>query len=186
MLAIFFFFSVRTKQVQILFEYWKVNLEIPLENVGYFVCSSAFFVLSFKDQVVFLQNPCFVFPELGETSQKILMGSKVWLSKRPFNIFVYFDGSWVFLKVIYNIGFKNISPFRMFLLKSFATENLPRQFKHNKTIRFCLLWNAALEIILYDKLSNIMLMFGWRKRRKLHLIDIFQNYNKQLNGGFLD
>lgn len=85
---LFFFFKWEQSKVQILFEYWKVNLEIPLENVGYFV----FFCLLcslLQRSSCFSSESLFCFPELGETSQKILMGSKVWLSKKTVQPYLF-------------------------------------------------------------------------------------------------
>lgn len=133
-LAIFFFFSVRTKQSSNPVWILKSKSWNPVRECRVF-CVLLPSLFSPSKIKLFFFRILVLFSRAGRNVTKNSHGVKgMTFKKDRSTIFVYFDGSWVFLKVIYNIGFKNISPFRMFLLKSFATENLPRQFKHNKTI----------------------------------------------------
>lgn len=145
-----FFFLMRTKQSSNPVWILKSKSWNPVRECRVFCVLLPSLFSPSKIQLFFFRI-LVLFSRAGRNVTKNSHGVKGMTFKKDCStIFVYFDGSWVFLKVIYNIGFKNISPFRMFLLKSFATENLPRQFKHNKTIvsvcsgRKCCLGNYSL------------------------------------------
>lgn len=70
----------------------------------------------------------------------------------------------------------------MVLPEPSATENIKAKYEYLNIRKLCFMFvleeNATLEIILYDKLLN-MLMFGCRKeeRRKFHLTVVYLKIN---------
>lgn len=167
-----FFFLMRTKQSSNPAWISKTQSWNPVRERRVF-CVLLPSLFSLSKIKLFFFRILVLFSRTGRNVTKNSHGVKgITFKKDRSTIFVYFDASRVFLKVIYNIWFKNISPFRMFLPKSSAQKTYQDNLNIIKlSFLFSLEENAALEIILYDKLSNITLMFGWRKeeRRKLHL-----------------